>query len=143
MAWMKPLLHLGLIALPAPALAAGLMANLAFGRLDANGDGMLDAAEMREARVQRFERLDADRDGLLTEAELTAPAGRLQQKAAAAETVLADRFEGMDGNGDGKVSREEFLAAASPALTAQIDGNGDGLISRSEFAAALDKRAGN
>lgn len=144
MAWMKSLLVVGLIALPVPALAGSLMANLAFGRLDDNGDGQLDASELKQARAARFERLDTNRDGVLTEAELTAPAGRLQQKAEAAESALSGRFEVMDGDSDGKVSREEFLAATSPDLKARIDGNGDGLISQSEFAAALDKRrAGN
>lgn len=40
-----------------------------FGRLDANGDGLLEASELNTLLARRFQRLDADGDGRLTQEE--------------------------------------------------------------------------
>lgn len=40
-----------------------------FGRLDANGDGQLDASELDALLARRFQRLDANGDGVLTQEE--------------------------------------------------------------------------
>ncbi|MBL8672495.1 MAG: hypothetical protein JNK11_17690, partial [Alphaproteobacteria bacterium] len=47
------------------------------------------------------------------------------------------RFEAMDKNADGKVSREEFLAGGPSAdMLSRLDANGDGVITREEAQAA-------
>lgn len=40
-----------------------------FGRLDANGDGQLEATELDSLLARRFQRLDANGDGRLTQEE--------------------------------------------------------------------------
>ncbi len=51
----------------------------------------------------------------------------------------ADRWKRMDGNGDGKVTKEEMPAQARNRF-GQIDTNGDGSISREEFDAYARSR---
>jgi Ca2+-binding EF-hand superfamily protein len=92
---------------------------------DADRDGFLSLAEMQARTAARFQRLDADRDGRLSPAELQA--GRSLQRAhrrggerAGADGVvtLAEvqarvraRFERLDVNRDGFVTRDERRAA--------------------------------
>lgn len=73
-----------------------------FDRLDANGDGSLDAAERAGGRAGgRFlERLDADNDGRVTRQE--------------ALDGAAERFRAADTNGDGVLSDDERPAGMRP-----------------------------
>lgn len=122
----------GSLAPPARAatpLRATLAVNTIFDRLDLNGDGKIDAAEMREAREERFARLDTNHDGTIGEAELKQATDRIQRRAAIAENLMTSRLESLDTNGDGVVSREEFLDART-ALPLLVDQNGDGVISK-------------
>lgn len=127
-----------LVALSTPAAASDLMANMAFNRLDANGDGKLDAAELKQARVQRFERLDENRDGFVTEAEQMSGMNRLRRNAEAIEGAMATRFDTLDTNGDGRLSEQEFMASPAGGLAARIDRDGDGAVSKEEFTAAIE-----
>jgi len=127
----------GLVALSTPALASDFMASMAFSRLDTNGDGTLDAAELKQARIQRFERLDENRDGFVTEAEQKSAMNRLRRNAEAMEGAMATRFDTLDTNGDGRLSEEEFLASPAGGLAARIDRDGDGAVSKEEFTAAI------
>jgi len=79
-----------------------------FDTADTNKDGQLDAAEMNahrermrgEMRAQADERwkaADTDGDGAISRAEAQASMPR-----------MAERFESLDANDDGKVSREEM-----------------------------------
>lgn len=54
----------------------GDMAGRMFQRFDANGDGLLDKAEIDAMLQRRFERLDADHDGIVTAEERQAMRGR-------------------------------------------------------------------
>jgi len=47
-----------------------------FAHLDANGDGAVDAAELKQAANTRFDRLDANHDGVVDKSELAAGRGR-------------------------------------------------------------------
>ncbi len=70
-----------------------------FGRMDADGDGVVTLAELedkqrRERLTRRFERMDANDDGQVTEAEFTAAGDKL--------------FEHLDENADGALSMGEL-----------------------------------
>jgi len=117
-----------------------------FEELDANGDGRLGTREMTACR-ERLATRDANGDGALTADELpysmivafmrggvggdgfyspprTAP--------VATSAEAPEWFRHADFNGDGDVSRREFLGA--PARFQEIDGDGNGFVDASEAA---------
>jgi Ca2+-binding EF-hand superfamily protein len=92
----------------------------------------------------RFANLDTNHDGFITKAELDAAEVRtVQQLTAARNQRLREEFTRLDTNKDGKLSFEEFIAAAPPfhprqspdQLVQQYDANHDGKISTDEFRA--------
>ena len=123
------LLPLALSAGAVPALAqaqdpiAQIRAN--FGRIDANGDGVLSRAEYRDVQVARWRQIDRNGDGFLAEDDF--PASALDR----ARTQLAEVAD-LDGNGDGRISQAEFLDGTLP-LFLQIDQNADGVLTRAEI----------
>jgi Ca2+-binding EF-hand superfamily protein len=115
-----------------------------FEMLDADHDGRLGPRELRAA-WERLAPWDRDGDGSLTAEEvphqfqLTISQGpfRIPGSAAAPPASRApDRrrgplwFQKMDRNGDGDVSRREFLGSAEDFR--RIDADGDGLIDPDE-----------
>jgi Ca2+-binding EF-hand superfamily protein len=134
-----------------------------FEMLDADGDGRLSVRELRNA-PRLLAELDRNGDGLLSRTEIprcTQAAFRMGPAASdgsfhyygSARTVVARRrnqgetpeavargpewFRKMDRNGDGDVSRREFLG--TDAQFREIDTDGDGLISVEE-AEAYEKK---
>jgi Ca2+-binding EF-hand superfamily protein len=131
-----------------------------FELLDADGDGRLSVRELRGA-IRLLAELDRDGDGCLGRLEIprctqaafrSGPAGYagggLSQVSAFRTALNAARdveqppargpewFRKMDRNGDGDVSRKEFLGTDEQFRA--IDTDGDGLISLAE-AEAFEK----
>jgi Ca2+-binding EF-hand superfamily protein len=119
-------------------------------RLDTNGDGTVDAAELESARRDKFRRADEDGDGYLTAGEmdrlvdargdlLRARRGGLAGGIARRRMPDADdALARLDADGDDRVSEGEFVAAENPLLE-RLDANGDGAISRDEAERAADR----
>jgi Ca2+-binding EF-hand superfamily protein len=120
-------------------------ATKAFGRIDANDDGVLNQAD-REARQKAvFDRVDADHNGAISLAEFSAV--REERREARAESGGPDgpRFArralggpggpGMarmaDTDRDGTVTQAEFTQAALTRFD-RADADKDGTISRDE-----------
>lgn len=127
----------GLVVFSTPVLAGDRLADIAFSRLDTNGDGKLDAAELRQARAQRFERLDINGDGFITAAEQAEAGNQMFRKAEAIEGAMAIRFEALDTDGNGKLTRDEFMSAPG-AGAVRMDKDGDGMVSKEEFQSGLE-----
>lgn len=79
-----------------------------FEQMDSDHDGRLSLAELRSAAprlAEQFETLDRNHDGWLTRDELRAAQQAEAQRARANED---ENLAAADGNGDGKLSREEM-----------------------------------
>jgi hypothetical protein len=97
-------------------------------RGDADSDGRISQSEFVERRVQRLTAVDANRDGSVSvEERVSGVDTRRNQRASA-------RFERLDVNGDGSLSRDEFL-------TARAEGGrqGRGRMARAERANRPDR----
>lgn len=109
---------------------------LRFDAMDANGDGEISRDEMAGLRAARFEQTDANGDGALSLEELEAEARA--RAATHAERMMAR----LDANEDGKLSPEELAEAPGPDWRFQrMDRDGDGVVSKREFDAMQDRWA--
>lgn len=115
----------------AVALAGG---NPDRARLDTNGDGSVDLAEMQAARpdftVEKFTKADANGDGLLSREEMHA-------------AHKGHRMAKIDTDGDGNISLQE-MQKRRPEMTQEeftrLDADSNGQVSHAELKAAHGKR---
>ncbi len=96
------------------ALAGDAPRDAVIQKFDKNGDGKLDDAERAdlhaafkakraEHRQAMLARFDKNGDGKLDDAE----------RAAMRDTLVTERFQKLDKNGDGMISLDEFKAGAA------------------------------
>ncbi|WP_372706232.1 EF-hand domain-containing protein [Brevundimonas sp.] len=89
-------------------------------RADADADGRLNQAEFVASSVQRLSTADANRDGTVAPGEMR----------SAARTRMADRadgrFERLDGDDDGMISRAEFDASRAARAQGGPRANNEG-----------------
>jgi len=126
--------------------AAGQVNSL-FAALDLDSDGSLSAAEIDAAPVT-LRKLDANGDGALEQAELGPAAGpaaaasdRRATAAATASERLVKRYLQSDKDGDGKLSADEAPGALKRQFE-QIDKNGDGFLDADELKAPRGREEG-
>jgi hypothetical protein len=109
---------------------------------DLNGDGVVTVTEAEERRGDVFLSFDANEDGILDaeeyilfdearDADMDAAAGQGQGAMRRLSDGLA--LARNDSNGDGVVSREEFIGNAA-VWVAEIDVNVDGVVTSADFA---------
>ncbi len=121
-------------------------------RLDQNGDGLVDRAELTSGLYTRaahkLEKADTNKDGLIDQAELQAMRearsarwskrrGPEVKNEKRAERATA-RFAQLDADGDGRLGIGELQAAADQRVNKmleRLDKNGDGAISADELPA--------
>ncbi|MFC3550737.1 hypothetical protein ACFOLC_06860 [Lysobacter cavernae] len=78
-------------------------------RIDGDGDGRVSLDEYQAWMGYAFERMDADGDGVLVAAELPGGRGQPVSRVAHRQT-LAERFALQDGNRDGFLDARELAA---------------------------------
>ncbi len=116
-----------------------------FTRDDANKDGRLTRDETRMPSAW-FEKADTNQDGALTLTEMTDARKNAGGKHGAAgeksgKHGAAGRNHRLDGNGDGKIERQELRAAAATQFT-RLDQNKDGSLTSDEFSKSHGKGHG-
>jgi len=104
--------------------------------LDTNKDGKVSREESSQAAVERanrrFDQLDADKDGFITQAEVDAARSKMRSEMGQRG---AEHWKAADKDGDGAISRSE-AEAGMPMLFRrfdQLDANKDGKITRDEM----------
>lgn len=127
------------------------MGDTRFAKMDANGDGMLNAADRTAKMAKRFAAIDTDKNGAISEAEFIAmhearAERRGERRGRAMERGMMGARGGHKGghgggamammkradtNNDQAVSQAEFRAAVE-ARFAKADANNDGTISAEE-----------
>lgn len=85
-----------------------------FDKLDGNRDGVVDRADMQARMLERknawFASADSNQDGRLSQAEMEGATAKRQAKhpQKAQKHTAAERFQKLDRNNDGSISREEL-----------------------------------
>ena len=111
---------------------------------DIDGDGTVTAEEAAERRGDLFVTFDSDEDGFLDGEEYgqfdAARQADMESQPGFGRGGMKRVADGLvrehnDSDGDGKVSREEFIGNAA-AWVAVIDSNGDGVVTSADFGPA-------
>jgi Ca2+-binding EF-hand superfamily protein len=124
-----------------------------FEKVDTNGDGFLDQAEMDAAREVRFASMDADGDGALTTAEMTAHRAKMMEEHDGG-AHRAGAFKTLDTDGNGALSEAEFNAGMDKRhgemkdhgdkrqaqMMQKMDTNKDGKITKDELGGEMQAR---
>jgi len=121
-------------ALP-PAMAQGGHGLWSAG--DTNQDGVIERAEFDAMHDARFLAMDADGNGFVSQAEFaTAHEQRRAERAKNKDEWRAGHaammLQRMDSSGDGRVTADEWQAAALRRFVA-MDANGDGAVTPDEM----------
>lgn len=87
-------------------------------RGDTDGDGRISRAEFVDGRIARLSAIDANRDGSISAEERQSGIDTRRNQRASA------RFEALDKDGNGAVSREEFTAREPRGDRAEHAGRG-------------------
>ena len=108
--------------------------------VDKDGDGTISLAEAQAFAAQRFDRLDTEHKGYLTLEAYEAPLRRAIERASEARRPALERalpraeaaFKALNKAGDGRLTKDEFLAD-SRARFAAADTDKDGKLTIDEL----------
>ncbi len=114
--------------------AASRTPGAALDKADANHDGYVTRDEFTASRAAQFERLDRNDDGVVSLSEFPRLAKSNRPKAQALKAVI----QHADRDGDGRVTRAEFVDGPAP-LFDRADRDHDGRLSRDEAAAVREQ----
>lgn len=121
-----------LILLTTPALAQ-MRAEGIFERADVNNDGSVTREEFAAARAASFAKLDRNSDGYIDSDDVPKRLAARRQKQGGGDFMVGQ----FDTDGDGKVSKEEFINGPTLAFD-RADTNKDNVLDAKELAAAKE-----
>lgn len=106
-------------------------------KMDTNHDNMVSKDEWMDFQERTFAALDTDKSGSLDEREFTATTASdthfaFATAAYARGLMTKEMFMKIDANGDGKISREEFLAYHRK-IFAMLDKQKKGMVGLVDF----------
>lgn len=106
-------------------------------RADLDGDGRITRAEFTEARARTFAQLDRNKDGYLDKADASGRRFGRNRGGAGAGERLQQAMDFIDTDGDGRISRDEFVGGRA-IMFDRADANGDNVIDEAEMRAFRD-----
>ena len=118
----------------------GAMALMMLGAADYDGNNIVTRAEVERLQGEEFAFRDRNGDGYLDDADASPTRQRLAamrpEDAAAAPRRRAPR---LDADGDGRISRAEFLGRELRIFD-RLDADSDDAVSPEEIEAAMESR---
>lgn len=121
-----------LILLSTPAMAQ-MRGEGIFERADANDDGSVTRDEFIAARADLFTKLDRNSDGYIDSNDVPKRLAARRQQQGGRDFMVGQ----FDADGDGKVSKEEFVNGPTLAFD-RADTNKDNVLDAKELAAAKE-----
>ncbi|HEY6882084.1 MAG TPA: EF-hand domain-containing protein [Polyangiales bacterium] len=108
-----------------------------FEQLDTNGDGVVTTAEFEAGALSRWTQADANKDGKVTADEFKAAREAHEHGSCGPKHLAKMEGRGLPGdeNRDGVVTKAEAVAGAQK-WAKKIDANGDGTLTKEEFMSA-------
>jgi Ca2+-binding EF-hand superfamily protein len=119
-----------LILLSAPAMAQ-MRSEGIFERADTNHDGTVTREEYVAARAEQFARLDRNSDGYIDNDDVPKRLAARRQQNGGSDFLVGQ----FDADGDGKVSKDEFVNGPTLAFD-RADGDKNNVLDARELAAA-------
>jgi Ca2+-binding EF-hand superfamily protein len=104
-----------------------------FERSDANKDGTVTREEFIAARADHFAKLDRNSDGYIDSGDVPKRLAARRQQQGGGDFMVGQ----FDADGDGKVSKEEFVNGPTLAFD-RADTNKDNVLDAKELAAAKE-----
>lgn len=101
---------------------------------DADKDGTVTRDEFLAWRAKQFAHMDRNGDGVIDDADRKAAE---DQREAMREQRGKGMLEKLDANGDGKITKDEFVNAPAPMFD-KADTDGNGVLDAKELQAARD-----